>query len=493
MKLNKISKSIRKETEYNLILDSDGYKVSHHLQYPEGSEALFSYIESRGGKFDKVLFVGLQYILQKYLETPITMEMIDEAEDYITKYGLGESFNRKGWEYIVNQYDGRIPVEIRAVPEGTIVPTKNVLVTMYCDDPQASWVVSYIETMLLRVWAPITTATTSLHVKEIIMKYAKQTSGLNTDKLFDTDPYSPLLFSLHDFGARGGSSYETVSLNGVGHLVNFYGTDTMSALKLAREHYGVDVAGASIDASEHSTMTVLGPDGEVHMFKRMVDQFGNRMAFSCVSDGFDIFKAITEKWGKELYDEVVNMNAMLVIRPDSGDPVEVPVKCVEMLDEIFGSEVNANGFKVLKHVRVIQGDGISIKEVQEICELLVEKGYCVTNMAFGMGGGLIQSGTRDTQKFACKNSWMRINGESVNVFKDPVTDPGKKSKKGRMTLIEVDNGKTLETVTELTDDVINDPSLLPGKEVLETVFNGVVTKTYTLDDIRKRAETYINI
>lgn len=489
------SKSLKNETPYNPILDTDSYKISHHRQYPDGATAMFSYIESRGGQYDQVLWFGLQYILQKYLEVRITREMIDEAEDYITEHGLGESFNRKGWEYIVDAYDGYIPITIKSLPEGTVVGTKNVLCYAVCDDPKAFWVVSYFETLLLRVWNPVTTATKSFMAKRIIAKAFEQSSDEPIDNLFALSNESgvpqAMLFKLHDFGARGGSSYETVSIAGAAHLVNFYGTDTLSALKLLREHYDARGAGFSINASEHSTMTALGPEGEIIQFRKMIREFGDQPIFACVSDGFNIYKAITEGWGGELLEEVKAMNAILVVRPDSGDPIEVPVECIKLLDEKFGHTVNSKGYKVLNHVRVIQGDGIRNKDVEAICNRVHEEGYSIDNIAFGMGGGLIQDQTRDTQKFAMKNSWMLINGENVNIYKDPITDPGKKSKKGRMTLMF--DGENYHTVSELTDEQFEDPSkYFNGVEALETVFDmGVVVKTYTFNQIRECAETFL--
>lgn len=489
------SASLMNETPYNLILDADSYKVGQHLQYPLGATAMFSYIESRGGVYDRIVFFGLQYIIQKYVETQITMEMIDEAEDYI-QYHLGstKSFNRKGWEHIVTKYNGFLPVEIKAVPEGTVVPTKNVLVSLYCDDPECFWAVGYIESLLLRVWNPITTATKSFHVKESLLAAAEissdevMTNSFKQSRL--TGAIQGILFKLHDFGARGASSYETASIAGLGHLINFAGTDTLSAIKLGREHYGEQCAGYGIDASEHSTMTALGPDGEIVQFERMIEQFGDRAIFACVSDGFDIWKAIREGWGRALLQRVIDMNAILVVRPDSGDPVEVPVECVKLLDEKFGSVINKKGYKVLNHVRVIQGDGIGDEEVVKIAQRLHEEGYSFDNMAYGSGGWLLQKQNRDTQKFACKNAWMLINGESVDVFKDPITDAGKKSKKGRMTLIECDG--QMQTVTQLTDEQFFDGDDLQGEELLVPVFSGGrMVKSYTLQEIRERTETYL--
>lgn len=483
--------------QYNPILDTDSYKISHHLQYPDGATELFSYIESRGGKYAETVFFGLQYILQQYLSKPITTEQLAEARDIITMHGLGASFNLEGWQYIIDQYGGYFPVTIRAVPEGTVVPTKNVLMTISCSDPKAFWCVSYLETLLLRVWYPITVATKSFNIKRVILEAAKQTSDEPTDNLFaltaETGIPQSHLFRFHDFGKRGVSSYESASIGGAAHLVNFFGTDTLSALLLVRHHYNEPCAGYSIDASEHSTMTALGPDGELVQFEKMIKQFGGRAIFACVSDGFDIYNAIRNGWGGKLKQQVIDMNAMLVVRPDSGDPIEMPIECVQMLDEAFGHTINSKGYKVLNHVRVIQGDGIDEDDVVAIYKRLTELGYAADNLAIGMGGGLLQKVNRDTLKFACKNSWMRINGQSQNVYKDPVTDKGKKSKKGRMTLVR-DRDGNYATLTELSDEQATghfdfSDWDMPIKEVLEDVYvNGKIVRTQTFQDIRMRAE-----
>lgn len=479
--------------QYNPILDSDSYKVSHHLQYPDGATELFSYIESRGGKYQETVFFGLQYILQQYLSKPVTTEQLVEAQDIIAMHGLGASFNLEGWQYIIDEYDGYFPVTIRAVPEGTVVPTKNVLMTISCSDPKAFWCVSYLETMLLRIWYPITVATKSFNIKRAILNAAEISSDEPTKNLFaltaETGIPQARLFSFHDFGFRGVSSHESGCIGGAAHLVNFLGTDTLASLSLIRHHYNEPCAGYSIDASEHSTMTALGPDGEIVQFRKMIEQFGGRAIFACVSDGFDIYNAIRNGWGGKLKQQVIDMNALLVCRPDSGDSIEMPIECVQMLDEAFGHTVNGKGYKVLNHVRVIQGDGIDEEEAVAVYKRLTDLGYAVDNLAIGMGGGLLQKVNRDTQKFACKNSWMRINGQSQNVFKDPVTDPGKKSKKGRMTLLRNQLGDYC-TVTELSDEqAAGSYDFGDYVEVLEDVFvAGRIVRTQTFQDIRLKAE-----
>ncbi|MGO1001482.1 nicotinate phosphoribosyltransferase [Lysobacter sp. CA196] len=409
----------------NLLLNTDSYKASHWLQYPPGTDATFFYVESRGGVHDRTVFFGLQAILKEYLAKPVTHADVDEARDLFAAHG--EPFNEAGWRYIVDTHGGLLPIRIRAVPEGTVVPTHQALVTIESTDPQAYWVPSYLETLLLRLWYPVTVATISWHAKQTIRQFLERTSD---------DPEGQLPFKLHDFGARGVSSTESAAFGGAAHLVNFLGTDTVSGLLLARRYYHEPMAGYSIPAAEHSTITSWGREHEVDAYRNMLTQFGKPGAIvAVVSDSYDIFHAIREHWGKTLRNEVIASGATLVVRPDSGDPVDVVQQCVSMLDEAFGHTVNGKGYKVLNHVRVIQGDGINPTSIRAILERITSYGYATDNLAFGMGGALLQRLDRDTQKFALKCSAARIHGEWIDVYKDPVTDKGKSSKRGRMTLV----------------------------------------------------------
>ncbi|UJB17814.1 MULTISPECIES: nicotinate phosphoribosyltransferase [Lysobacter] len=409
----------------NLLLNTDSYKASHWLQYPPGTDATFFYVESRGGVHDRTVFFGLQAILKEYLAKPITHADIDEARDLFAAHG--EPFNETGWRYIVDHHGGLMPIRIRAVPEGTVVPTHQALVTIESTDPNAYWVPSYLETLLLRLWYPVTVATISWHAKQTIRQFLERTSD---------DPEGQLPFKLHDFGARGVSSTESAAFGGAAHLVNFLGTDTVSGLLLARRYYHEPMAGFSIPAAEHSTITSWGREHEVDAYRNMLTQFGKPGAIvAVVSDSYDIFHAIREHWGKTLRDEVIASGATLVVRPDSGDPVDVVHQCVTMLDEAFGHTVNSKGYKVLNHVRVIQGDGINPTSIRAILERITSYGYATDNLAFGMGGALLQRLDRDTQKFALKCSAARVDGEWIDVYKDPITDKGKSSKRGRMTLL----------------------------------------------------------
>ena len=454
--------------DYNVILNTDSYKASHWLQYPEGTENVFSYIESRGGKYDHTVFYGLQMYLKEYLSRPITQEMIDDAEAFWKVHG--EPFNKEGWEYILKEHNGYLPVRVRAVPEGMVVPIKNVLVTVEVTDPKCFWVTSYIETGMLRAtWYPTTVATISWTIKQIIKRYLVETG----------DPEG-LPFKLHDFGARGVSSFESAGIGGSAHLVNFMGTDTVSGALYAMKYYNTDVPAFSIPAAEHSTITAFGKENEVEAYRNMLRNFAKPGALvAVVSDSYDIYNAVENIWGKALKDEVVNSEAIVVVRPDSGHPPTVVLKVVQLLDKNFGSQINVKGFKVLNNVRVIQGDGVNEDSIREILETLKTAGYSADNVAFGMGGALLQQMNRDTQEWAMKASAIKVKGAWVDVFKSPVTDPGKKSKKGRIELVR-ENGK-LKTVSREESE---------GKEkILRPVFeNGKLLKDWTFAEVRANSE-----
>lgn len=465
----------------NLLLNTDSYKASHWLQYPPGTDATFFYVESRGGIYDRTVFFGLQAILKEYLARPVTHADVDEARDLFAAHG--EPFNEHGWRRIVERHGGRLPIRIRAVPEGSVVPTHNVLMTIESTDPQAFWLPSYLETMLLRSWYPVTVATISWHAKQTIRRFLERTSD---------DPEGQLPFKLHDFGSRGVSSVESAAIGGAAHLVNFRGTDTVSALQLARAYYHEPMAAFSIPAAEHSTITSWGRENEVSAYRNMLRQFARPGAIvAVVSDSYDIFHAIGEHWGKTLRQEVIDSGATVVIRPDSGDPVAVVHQCLERLDEAFGHSVNAKGYKVLNHVRVIQGDGIDPTSLRAILERITSAGYATDNVTFGMGGALLQRLDRDTQKFALKCSAARVGGRWIDVYKDPVTDKGKQSKRGRMTLLRhrESGGYRTETVPPQAGSLADLRTPAGYEDAMATIWeNGRLVRDWTFDQVRERAD-----
>lgn len=459
-------------TNHNILLNTDSYKCSMWCQYPAGTEIVYSYIESRGGLHDETVFFGLQAFIKEYLLKPITTEDVDLAEEIWKAHG--EPFNRENWDYIIREHKGFLPVEIKAAPEGTVIPVHNIMLSIENTDPKCFWLTTYLETALLRaIWYPTTVATNSREIKKVIHEALRKTGDVGG-----------LSFKLHDFGARGCSSQETAMIGGMAHLVNFMGTDTISAVLGARKYYNEPIAGFSIPAAEHSTITSWGRDDEVGAYRNMLKQFAKPGALvAVVSDSYDIFNAARDLWGKELRQEVIDSGAIVVVRPDSGDPATVVTKLARILDDRFGSVVNTKGYKVLNNVRIIQGDGININSIQEILKTLTGAGFSADNVAFGMGGALLQAPQRDDQKFAMKCSAAKINGEWVDVFKDPITDPGKRSKKGRQKLIHTSGlgGDSIRTVNE---DAVPDQ-----KDVLRPVFrNGELLVEDTFAQVRERAE-----
>lgn len=470
--------------KHSILFDTDSYKTSHYLQYPPGTTSMFSYVESRGGEFPETVFFGLQYYLKEYLTKPITVEEVDRAATFYKAHGV--PFNYDGWMYIAKDLGGKLPVRIRAVAEGTVVPTHNILVSIESTDPKVFWIASWLETSLLRYcWYGINVATRSRAIKQVIKAALDKSSDA---------PDAELPFKLHDFGSRGVSSQESAMVGGAAHLVNFMGSDTIVGVLCANEYYHCEMAGFSIPAAEHSATTSWGKDREVDAYRNMLTQFAKPGSLvAVVSDSYDLWNAITNLWGGELKEEVIASGATVIIRPDSGHPPTVVLKAVQLLDEKFGHTVNSKGFKVLNNVRVIQGDGINQGSIQEILDNLLGAGYSATNIAFGMGGALLQGHNRDTNKFALKCSSITVNGKEQDVFKDPVTDPGKVSKAGRLDLIYLEP-KTLKsghTTINLAGSY-QTVKLYPGCEhsmsVMRTVFeNGQLLVDDTFDEIRKRA------
>ncbi len=453
---------------HNIILLTDSYKISHYKQYPPKTENVYSYFESRGGRFKEVVFFGLQYYLKEYLAGEVvTKKKIDEAEEFCAAhFNSSFVFNRTGWEYIVDAHKGRLPIKIKAVPEGLSVPTHNVLMTVENTDMNCYWLTNYLETLLVQVWYGCSVATQSREIKRLILDYLIETG---TPELID--------FKLHDFGFRGVSSVESAKVGAAAHLINFMGTDTLVGLTFIRDYYeSSQMWGFSIPAAEHSTITSWGEENEALAYENILRQYPTGTV-AVVSDSYDIYHACEHLWGEVLRKEVLEREGTLVIRPDSGNPKDVVLKVIEILGQKFGYELNRKQFKVLNpKVRVIQGDGVSYETIEEVLQTLKQNGWSADNVAFGMGGALLQKLDRDTQRFAFKCSSVTIQNQEREVFKRPITDNGKHSKRGRLKLIKV--GETFKTVSQ------NDA----GDDILQTVFeNGEILRTYSFDEVKRHA------
>lgn len=450
----------------NIILLTDSYKISHYLQYPPGTSKIYSYFESRGGGYEKLVFFGLQYYLKKYLSRQISAENIDEAEELLARHFSNPSiFNRAGWEYILKNHNGYLPVSIKAIPEGTIVPQRCALVTIENTDPRCFWLTNYLETLLVQIWYGTTVATNSRAMKGILLEALERSGTPET-----------IGHKLHDFGFRGVSSVETAGMGAAAHLLHFCGSDTLHGLIFARDYYSEPVAGTSIPASEHSTMTAWGKDSECDAYRNMLRSFPEGFV-AVVSDSFDIYNACKNFWGTELKQEVLERKGTLVIRPDSGDPCRTLPEILGILEEKFGVTENDKGYKVLPaQVRIIQGDGIAVDTLSRIVDSVLFAGYSLDNLSFGSGGGLLQKFNRDTLKFAFKCSAAVVNGEERQVYKEPITSPWKTSKRGRLKVIRTPAG--LETVSENSE----------GKDLLREVFrDGKLLIDEDFKTIRSRA------
>lgn len=458
---------------YNFCLNTDSYKASHYLQYPPNTTHLSAYIESRGGEYENALFFGLQIFLKEYLSRPITQQNIDEAESVLTAHGL--PFNRAGWQYILDRHQGFLPLRIDAIPEGMVLPIRHCMVQVVNTDPACYWLTTYVETALLRaVWYPTTVATRSWYCRQIIKEYLDKTA----------DSSAALPFKMHDFGARGASSLETAAIGGLAHLVNFQGTDTLYGLIAARDYYHEPMAGVSIPAAEHSTIITWGREHEVDAYANMLDQFsGPNKMVAVVSDSYNIFEAVEHLWGTQLKERVMSNGGTIIIRPDSGNPVKVVCKTLEILMEKFSYTINSKGYRLLPpYLRLIQGDGISYATIKAILAEMAANKLSADNVAFGIGAELLQKLNRDTMEFAMKVSAVNINGVWHEVFKDPITGLEKRSKKGRLALIKTANVYQTIKLAELGS----------ATNLLQPVFeNGKILQDWDLKTIRHRANNML--
>lgn len=440
--------------------------------YPPGCEALSCYIESRGGDYGQVLFFGLQAFLIEYLSDPITAADIAEAENLLSAHGV--PFNKAGWEHILQQHNGYLPIEIEAVPEGTLIAPQHVLLQIHNTDPACYWLPTYLETALLRaIWYPTTVATVSWHCKQLLTQYLVETAD-NLDAL----PYQ-----LHDFGARGVSSNESAGLGGLAHLVNFKGTDTLAAIVAGQRYYDEIMAGHSIPAAEHSTIISWGKERETEAYQHILNLYtGTDKTVSIVCDSYDIWHALENIIGDTLKSTVENNPGRIVFRPDSGDPEKMVVQVIEALMKTFGHTTNNKGFKVLpSNIRVIQGDGVNNDSIKACLQSMKEHQLSAENIAFGMGGRLLQRINRDTAKFAMKANAAKVNGVWTDVQKKPITDLKKSSKGGRLALIKK-GGRAFETI-KLSD-------LNNQQNQLRSVFrNGEILIRESLASIRDRVES----
>lgn len=431
----------------NLILNTDSYKTTQWCQYPDGMTNLYSYVEARGSDlgFTRVVMFGLQAIIKKFMCAQVTKRDVKRADKFITRHIGPDIFNRKGWDYIVEKHNGFLPLRVRALPEGTVVPLRMVMASVEATDDECAWLVSLFEDLFLQMWYSCTVATISMEIHELARPFAVRTVD-------DESIQGWLNFLLNDFGFRGASSVESAEIGGMAHLLSSIGTDNMRAIAALYDFYNLDedddasMPGFSVIASEH-TVTCSNSDadarddrGALEKMVSILEQRGKKATHwsqaivACVADTYDVFR-FAERVGTDYKDRIAQSGGRFVVRPDSGNPLEVPIQVIEILLDKFGYTVNSKGFKVLpEYIRVLQGDGVNSESIKQILTTLEEKGISTENIIFGMGGALLQHCDRDWLKFAMKGSARKMaDGKWYDVFKDPITDSVKRSKKGRVT------------------------------------------------------------
>jgi nicotinamide phosphoribosyltransferase len=479
----------------NPLLLTDGYKLDHRRQYPEGTTLVYSNWTPRKSRIEgitDVVFFGLQYFIKKYLLEDFEVnffrkpkaEVVAQYQRLINNY-LGP--NRIGTDHIEALHDlGFIPMVFKAMPEGTPVPMRMPMFTMYNTLPEFFWLTNYFETLLSAVvWLPCTSATIARSYRNLLDDYAEQTSSV--PEFVD--------WQGHDFSMRGMGGLEAALLSGAGHLLSFTGTDTFPELPFLEQYYGADsdteLIGGSVAATEHSVMCMGTLEDEIGTFRRLITEVYPEGVLSIVSDTWDLWNVLTE-YLPQLKEHVLNRNGKVVIRPDSGDPVKilcgdpdasdenVRKGVVQLLWDVFGGTVNDKGFKELDpHIGAIYGDSITLERAKAICAQLKANGFASTNVVLGIGSYTYQYNTRDTFGFAMKATYGEVAGDGRAIFKDPVTDDGtKRSAKGLLQMSLQDGGYQLQ-------DEVSWETEQTG-ELKEVFRDGKLLIDQRLSDIRAR-------
>ena len=467
-----------KDFKENRVMICDSYKMSHYLQYPHNGVNTFSYGEARSLKnYDKTLFFGLQMIWKKYFAAPLTIEEVDEAEIYTKAHGV--PFNRKGWLKIIKEYKGYLPVTIKAVPEGLVIPNKMVLfnVKLTKKDKDLIWLPSWLEAFLMKVWYTCTVATRSYYVKEMLLENAKMTSiNPNVD------------FSFHNFGDRGATCVEAAAFGGVAHLTCFKGTDNLNCLRYAHifMNQPIEDIAFSISASEHSTTTSWGKDRELDMVDNHIETNKGNPLMAAVADSYDVYN-FTDKITSGKFKEKIESDdyPKFIERPDSGYAPDVMNGILNIYEKNqVQYATNERNYRTFKKYGFIWGDGVNMEHMQDVLTTLRLRMYAIENMSFGSGGWLMQQHDRDTLGFAIKCSSITFDDESeMDVYKDPITDKGKTSKRGRVTTYFDRANDTFEVGLEDEGGSMGRP------EILEVVIeNGKLIKEYTLTQVRANVQ-----
>lgn len=467
---------------YNPYLNGDSYKFSHFLQLPKDAKRIKGYYAPRSSKSiqtDRVVWYGTQMEIMETLMRKRTKEDLEFAAFFMECHGL--PFNKEGFALMNKRYgDTAWPISIKALPEGTASPIGVAQCTIENTDDDFPWLSIFLETNNLRgAWYDSTTATVSKLVVDYVRSRLIQTSGSDAG----------YTFKVHDFGGRAATCLEHLGRGASAHLINSQGTDSVTGMLYALRYYNADLRtlGFSIPAAEHATACAYGltDEGETEFFKLMVDTFGRKGSyFAVVSDARDIYNAVDVLWGDVLRESVEKCGGTLVIRPDSGKPEVVLPELLGMAASKFGFRYNSRGYKVLPDcVRFIWGDGINLDSIKTICDALVNADWSIENVAFGMGGALINAAERDTFGYAQKACWLEGEGYTRDLYKDPITDPGKKSLRGNVTTwVNDDTGEMVSAVER--------PGAGWREALIEVYRNGDLLVEENFQTIRDRANSY---
>lgn len=420
----------------NFLLQADGYKYSHVALYPHNITNNFAYYEARGGVFDKIPFFGMQYYLKKYLCGKVAdKDKLDEAEDILNRYFQNEYFPRDEWQYIIDEYDGHLPITIMSVPEGTILDPKEVMFTVDSKDDKCAWLTSNVETLISKIWYPTAVSAQSYFIKRSIRKFLLETGGEMLD------------LRCHDFGYRGVSSEETAAIGGAAHLLHFNGTDTIAGIKMIIDYYN-GFAGTSIPATEHSVATMWGKDREDDYFVHCLDTYPTG-GVSVVIDSYNPYVFVSDVVCK-YKDKILSRDGFVCLRPDTGDPRETLIRILSILEKTFPITLNKEGYKCLPpQLSILQGDGVSKDTIPLILETIKSHGWSAGNIVFGSGGALLQKLSRDDIYAAYKTSSAVMDGVVTDIQKLPFADMSKASKPGRLGLND-----NLKTVTEAENTML---------------------------------------
>ncbi|MCC9017541.1 nicotinate phosphoribosyltransferase [Flavobacterium lipolyticum] len=486
----------------NPLLLTDGYKVDHRRQYPDGTTLVYSNWTPRKSRIEgleEVVFFGLQYFIKKYIIHDFEADFFKRPkEEVVKKYArrinnyLGE--NQVGTKHIEDLHDlGYIPMVFKALPEGVSVPLRVPMFTMYNTLPEFFWLTNYFETLLSAVvWLPCNSATIAKEYRKVLDKFAHETASV--PEFVD--------WQAHDFSMRGMGGIEAAITSAAGHLLSFTGSDTIPVIDFFEEYYNAnsdtELIAGSVAATEHSVMCMGTTEGECETFKRLVTEVYPKGIVSIVSDTWDLWKVLID-YLPRLKEEIIAREGKVVIRPDSGDPVDIicgnpngktaeeKKGVIELLWDVFGGTVNAKGYKeLIPQIGAIYGDSITVARATQICERLKEKGFASTNVVLGIGSFTYQYNTRDTFGFAMKATYGEVNGEGRAIFKDPITDDGtKKSAKGLMKIDLIDG------VYHLTDNVSWEEE--KQGELKEVFRDGKLLTEQSLADIRFRVKSQISV